>query len=935
MSNKITWLHLSDFHFSTLQGDQIRSSQDIIRHLCAVKERIRPDYVFVTGDIAKEGRREEYLLYIENIVNPIISLYGEEFREKIIAVPGNHDLDRNINDAFSKEKLVRPDLNYFGVSERSLASRKIVVDRFTNFITHSQCAVTADFSQAKGYFLKQQKYDFGTVAIIGLNTAWLSDGDKDFGALTPGFQLTKAALAEAKNAEIKIVLGHHPIEWFHSSQQNALKSIFAENKIIYLHGHMHKENGTTHITGSGEFLSIQSGAAWQAPESSKWINGFIWSTLDLVTNQVRIQPYTWNFDQQCWILNGTNFHENNRQGDWWVFSAPTGKKKIDYTAKKKIELPPGWEVKDLRALEKFTEKLSDSDAVTYFDGATPTWKIALSDSIPRREIVGKITDIFKGEANTTTVCTLLAAGCEGKTTALLQATLEVLRNDKTKRVLFRTNHTSPFVAEELIETLKNHKKWLVVIDEADQLAIVIHRFIESGCKDLDIRIDFLLASRDSDWRASGASELAWDFRAKHKEVVLKDLNPRDAELIVNAWEKYGDKGLGELSRTNITERAAKLRYFARKEAQGTSGAFFGALLLSRHGGELLEHAESMLQKLSKIPLEDGKSLKDVLGYIAAMHAEGFEKLTFAALAALLKIPVSKLQNEIIRQLGKEAAATSTASAIFTRHRYIAEAIIEVLHSKFNEDIAHYYIDLALSESERSNREHVISLPFWRYEMPERLMANGKTGLAIEIATQLYEADPTNVRLLTKLAFFYRKTGNTGDAAALFRNSDHILNERGFFFEWSVCEGTERKHQDSALLSAYALSDECEPISPTIEQACMYLSGLSTNSDQLHIAFADRVFYEAQSAVYSLLELLYRVPSSQRKNDPRVQDFARDVEKRRRTRYNKGAALSLINEMVMLAQKYGYSSTVANAIKHKNFTFGHLERLLANAERMGD
>lgn len=932
MTNSLTWLHLSDFHFSKVQDDQIRSSEDIIKHLQKMRINIRPDFIFVTGDVAKEGKQEEYDLYSKNIVEPIVLLFGEGFRERIIAIPGNHDLDRGVNDAFNKEKMIRPDLGYFGTSEKSLASRKIVVDRFKNFIDHSRCVLASAFSESNGCFLRQQKFGSKSVAIIGLNTAWLCDGEKDYGALTPGFQLTKAALAEAKDADVKIVLGHHPLDWFHSTQQTALKSIFAEHRVIYLHGHMHKEDGTTHVNGSGEFLSIQAGAAWQAPESSRWINGFMWTTLDMDNNKVSIQPYTWSFDNQCWTLNGTNFNDSYRQKDWWVFDAPSGKKKIDYTTKKKVELPAGWEVKDSRALARCTATLSDADAIAYFDGATPTWKIALSDSIPKREIVGKIVEVFRSDANTTTVCTLLAAGCEGKTTALLQACHEILKNDKAKRVLFRTNHTSPFDVQGLLATLNTHKKWLIVIDEADQLAVDVHQFIESGCRGFEGRVDFLMASRDSDWRSSGANELAWDFRAKHKEITLKDLVSRDAELIVDAWAKYNDKGLGELFKVDSSERAAKLRYFARKEAQGNSGAFFGALLLSRHGADLLEHAESMLQKLSTIELEGGKSLKDVLGYIAAMHAEGFEKLTFITLAALLKMPVSKLQNEIIRRLGKEAAATSTASAIFTRHRYIAEAIIEVLHTKFNEDVAHYYIDLALSESERSAREHVMSLSFWRYEMPERLMANGKTGLAIEIARRLYEADQTNVHLLTKLAFFYRKTGNTGDAAALFRNSDHVLGERGFFFEWSVCEGAERQHQDSALLSAYALSDECEQTSPSVEQACMYLSGLSTNADQLHISFADSVFYEAQSAAYSLLVMLYRIPLPQGKIDARVQTFQRDVEKRRRKIYGRVEALRLLGDMVKLVGQYGYSGTVANAIGVKVFSYSHLDRLVLNAEK---
>jgi hypothetical protein len=189
--------------------------------------------------------------------------------------------------------------------------------------------------------------------------------------------------------------------------------------------------------------------------------------------------------------------------------------------------------------------------------------------------------------------------------------------------------------------------------------------------------------------------------------------------------------------------------------------------MCRHGNDLLQHAEEMLQKLSSVELECGKSLKDVLGYIAAMHAEGFDKLTFSALAALTNMSVPKMQNEVIRQLGKEAAATSTSTCVFTRHKYIAMALVEVLETKSNEDISNYFIDLALSEVTRSKTEHVIDLFFWRHELGEKLFNSGKTRLAIQIAEKLYDADDGNFNLLTKLASFYRRNGR-GSALSVRR-----------------------------------------------------------------------------------------------------------------------------------------------------------------------
>ncbi|MGT2430016.1 hypothetical protein ACU4HD_17110 [Cupriavidus basilensis] len=89
------------------------------------------------------------------------------------------------------------------------------------------------------------------VGVVGLNTAWLCDGDRDKEGLTPGIQITRAAIEKVKVADIKFVLGHHPLDWVNQSHVSTLKSIFAENQVIYLHGHMHAESFSNLINGSG------------------------------------------------------------------------------------------------------------------------------------------------------------------------------------------------------------------------------------------------------------------------------------------------------------------------------------------------------------------------------------------------------------------------------------------------------------------------------------------------------------------------------------------------------------------------------------------------------------------------------------------------------------------------------------------------------------
>lgn len=934
MNNSIRWLHLSDFHTGKQPYEQEFSAKMLIEHITKQKESgIQPDLLFITGDVANTGGPDEFKTFADNIIFPVVELYGSEFIDRIFIVPGNHDLDRDVNDGFSKDKFGATDSPYFHPTEQSLGKRKMLVERFAAFRENIPLESCAALSSEVGAIAVERDVKSHSIGIVGVNTAWLCDGIKDKEALTPGIALLRDALKTVESSEIRFVLGHHPLDWMHPLHRPAIQSVLAANQAIYLHGHMHAESFSNVLHGSGEFLAIQAGAAWQSPEGGKWKNGFMWGEFDTKNRIVSLQPFNWDFDDQCWKLDGSRFHESHRRQDRWVTDAPRARKTPDYNPRKKNEPLIGWEVRDLSSLERCTSKLDSKESIAYFDGAVPTWAIALSDSIPRREIVYKLAGNFRSDSTAPQVCVLLGAGCEGKSTALLQASLEILRADRGKRILYRTNHTREFSIEELRETIESHDNWIIVIDEADQVAKDVLRFIDAGFDDFSGRIDFLLASRDSDWNSSGAKNLDWKFRAKFKEETLKDLSSKDAELIVDAWAQFGNQGLGvELSLLESSERAEKLRFHAKKEAKGVSGAFFGALLVSRHGNDLLQHAELMLERLSLVSLPCGMSLKDVLGYIAAMHVEDFDKLSFATLAGLLDMNISKLQSDVLRQLGKEAAATSTSSSIFTRHKYIASALIEVLETKFNEDISHYYINLAVAEVRRAKAENVIDLAFWRYDMAEQLFKAGKKRLAIDVERNVYDADRSNFHVVTKLASLYRRQGNALEAISLFRNFDSNPRHRGFYFEWGVCEGSERNRVENALLATFALSDESESQSLTVENIQMYMHGLSSCCDQLHIAYADPIFRDAEAACNSIMTILsQRVKSRTASYSDLLLRFAKDVEKKRKKLYGRSEAIKVIKDMALNLEKYSPAPQVGRVVDTAGMSFASLDRIIRNVE----
>jgi hypothetical protein len=341
----------------------------------------------------------------------------------------------------------------------------------------------------------------------------------------------------------------------------------------------------------------------------------------------------------------------------------------------------------------------------------------------------------------------------------------------------------------------------------------------------------------------------------------------------------------------------------------------------------------MLDRLAEVELPNGRTLKDVLGYIAAMHAEGFDKLNFAALAGLLELSIPKLQSEVLRQLGKEAAVTSTSTNIFTRHKYIASALIEVLETKYNEDISSYYIELATSEVERSKTEQVIDLAFWRFEMTEKLFTSGKRRLAIDIARKVYETDKS-FHLVTKLASLYRRQGSADEAVKLFRNFDTNPSHRGFYFEWGVCEGMLRHRSENALLAAWALSDQSETRSLTVEDARIFLYGLSRCCDNLHIAFADRIFSDAESACNSLLTILKQNDKGGKsESEELISNFSKDVAKRRKKLYGRAEAIAIICDMARNLEPYGVSPEVVRAVDANSVSFVSLDRIVRNVEAL--
>ena len=151
------------------------------------------------------------------------------------------------------------------------------------------------------------------LGILGLNTAWLSGSDADEHRLTPGKGILETGLAELKKSDTRIVLGHHPLDWFSGEELQPIRSLLGKNRAIYLHGHLHKTAGGQEFGAGYPFLSLQAGASFQAREDDLWVNRILWCALAPQEQYLEIEPWRWSRNYQEWVPDGDAFPGRYRQ----------------------------------------------------------------------------------------------------------------------------------------------------------------------------------------------------------------------------------------------------------------------------------------------------------------------------------------------------------------------------------------------------------------------------------------------------------------------------------------------------------------------------------------------------------------------------------------------------------------------------------------------
>lgn len=875
-TDPIRWLHLSDFHVGKDHYEERKIFEYIHDHVREQCERgFIPDLVFITGDIANYGIEDEYLEFAVEFLYPLKeALGGADWKGRIFAVPGNHDLQRKFVEDVSRENHLQAESKFFRADDEGLDKRRLyelrAFEEFGKFTVLSDLN-PENWLDSKTSALLVEPFDLKgkTIGIVGINTAWLSRDDQDERQLSPGIDLLESALKTIKSCDLRILLGHHPISWFTLNHRERIQNAMGDYNILYLHGHLHENRSQPMETGGGKFLQIQSGAAFNVLEQdeTRWKNGILWAEIGLDLTNIRLQPRYWKSKQRRWGISD-DLHEDRRiDGNWWAYPLPNTKKfsELMATEAKKekellINLPEGWKIIDEELIRQHSQReLSSEIMLHYFDGAIPLWHRDFLHAIPERNIVGEIVITLQKnrDLGRSSLLLLSGAGGEGKSTALLQSALKLFESGEWN-LLWHAFENKP-LSPEFLRGLPDAKPWLIFSDDGDLLVEDLQNLLPWLTQNRQ-DIHFLIASRQSDWHTVGGTRIGWSQYCIFREITLGKLEPDEAEAIVGIWSAYGEAGLKSLNGIALHEAAEKLKKASEDEAGKGEGAFLGAMLKIRLADGLKDHVKLMLSRLAKHQIgRKGKhTLLDAFAAIALMHAEGFDFFSAPVCAQyLFSDPAKTIRGPVLSPLGREAAAVRAGQFLFTRHTSIAKTAAELLEKDFGIDSAEIFSSLGASAIEAAKNGAYVppNLAKWRYDFPNHFIEIGRKPIALAIGKAQLGIDPGDALTLINLASLYRKSGLPEIATNLFRDFKGNLN-RGFFYDWGTSEGSSGNHVLAVWLSAASLSDWRFSGPPSHKDTKLGLAGLGVAFAALYNAHYDPVFRDARRACAILGLKLY-------------------------------------------------------------------------------
>ncbi len=269
-----TWVHLSDIHMghgdATHKWDQRLVLAALLEDLRLVSARSvpLPDAIFVTGDVAFSGggkpgsggaTNTEYADAASWLADAA-SAVGVA-TDSVYVVPGNHDVDRNIDKDRDIARLIR-DLRDKGKLDGSLDDAGDMGKLARRQSKYLDFAKSFAPQCAELYWSATITRGATTVSLLGLNTALLAAQEEDKQGDRSRLQVGNQQWMKHATGDVTVVLSHHPFMDGWLRDESDAKGWLRTKADIHLCGHVHSaDSEALRNGGGGELVTVVAGAA--------------------------------------------------------------------------------------------------------------------------------------------------------------------------------------------------------------------------------------------------------------------------------------------------------------------------------------------------------------------------------------------------------------------------------------------------------------------------------------------------------------------------------------------------------------------------------------------------------------------------------------------------------------------------------------------------
>ncbi|ABA87554.1 hypothetical protein Pcar_0294 [Syntrophotalea carbinolica DSM 2380] len=256
---KIAILHLSDIHLRDKKEDILNKAELIASSFFVQIRDSSLVLILITGDIAYSGEGDQYNLAL-NFFEKIKSIVKSEknINVDIIVSPGNHDCK------LDKDDIVRESVIEKINKDESHAENIAVIQECTkvqsNFFEFQEI-ITESTPLEKHNLFCEYKYTIGDreVRVTSVNASWMSSIAEKQGSLIYPQKFVSKHLEE--ESSLRILLLHHPLNWYSQSTYHPLKNLLRAKSDIILSGHEHcVSSGLIDEKFVGKSLFFEAGA---------------------------------------------------------------------------------------------------------------------------------------------------------------------------------------------------------------------------------------------------------------------------------------------------------------------------------------------------------------------------------------------------------------------------------------------------------------------------------------------------------------------------------------------------------------------------------------------------------------------------------------------------------------------------------------------------